>query len=264
MAAGVLVELRGALHVAEGAARAYRRSWRGSAVSSFLTPVLYLAAMGLGLGGLVDRGAGDTALDVPYLQFLGPGLLAATAMQVGAGDGAWPVLAGVEWRRTYRAVLATPVTPAQLVGGHLLWVAARLLLVALWFAVVLVAFDVAPLVRGLAAAPAAVLVGLAFCAPMTAVAASSPDHQRLTFVFRYGVVPLFLFSGTFFPVSQLPDAVEPLAVLTPLWHGVELVRSVVTGAPPAWHPAAHVAVQVAVLTLGGLAARRAIARRVTP
>jgi lipooligosaccharide transport system permease protein len=256
--------LWGALRVAEGEAVSYRRSWRGSAVSSFLTPVLYLAAMGIGLGGLVDRGAGTATLEVEYLLFLGPGLLAATAMQVGASEGAWPVMAGVEWRKTYRAVLATPVTPGQLVAGHLVWMAVRLVLVAVWFAVVLTLFDVAPLARGLAAVPAAVLVGLAFGAPMTAVAASSPDHQRLTFAFRYGVVPLFLFSGTFFPVEQLPDPIEPLAVLTPLWHGVELVRALVTGTPPAWHPAAHLAVQVATLVAGGLLARRALARRVTP
>ncbi|MBW3620912.1 MAG: ABC transporter permease [Actinobacteria bacterium] len=250
-----------ALRVLEAEALHYRRAWRGSVVSTFLTPILYLLAMGMGLGTLVDRGAGTAELGLPYLEFLGPGLLAATAMQVGAGDAAWPVMAGIKWRRTYDAVLATPVAVRDIVTGHLAFTGLRLTLMATWFAVVLRLFGIAPLPRGLLAVLPAVLAGLAFSAPIMAFTASLKSEQGLTNLFRFGIVPLFLFSGTFFPVEQLPDALEPLAVVTPLWHGVELIRGAAVGFPTAWHPAAHVAVLVGFLTVGLVLAVRRLERR---
>lgn len=250
-----------ALRVLEAEAVHYRRAWRGSAVSTFLTPILYLLAMGVGLGELVDRGAGTAELDVPYLVFLAPGLLAATAMQTGTSDAAWPVMAGIEWRKSYLAILATPIRVRDLVVGHLAWTGVRLTMMALWFAVVMRLFDVAPLGRGLLAALPAILLGLAFSGPIMALTATLTSSRGLTNLFRFGVVPLFLFSGTFFPVSQLPDWIEPLAVITPLWHGAELVRSTALAAEPAWPVLAHVAVLVAFLVAGTALAIRNLARR---
>jgi lipooligosaccharide transport system permease protein len=249
-----------ALRVLEAEAVHYRRAWRGSAVSTFLTPILYLLAMGMGLGAMVDRGAGPAELDVSYLEFLGPGLLAATAMQIGAGD-AWGVMAGVKWRRTYHAILSTPVAVRDLVAGRLGFTAVRVTLMAAWFAVVLWLFGIAPLARGLAALPAAALTGLAFSAPVTAFTATLRSEQGLTHLFRFGIVPLFLFSGTFFPVSQLPDALEPLAAVTPLWHGVELVRATVLGTSPAWPAVVHVAVLTAFVLVGAALSVRQLRRR---
>jgi lipooligosaccharide transport system permease protein len=250
-----------ALRVLEAEAVHYRRAWRGSVVSTFLTPILYLLAMGVGLGQLVDRGAGEAALDVPYLAFLAPGLLAATAMQTGTGDAAWPVMAGIEWRKSWLAILATPVRVQDLVVGHLAWTGVRLVTMALWFAVVMRLFDVAPLGRSLLAVLPAVLLGLAFSGPVMALTAVLKSSQGLTNLFRFGVVPLFLFSGTFFPVEQLPDWIEPVAVVTPLWHGAELVRASALGNAPAWPAVAHVAVLAAFLVAGTALATRNLRRR---
>lgn len=252
------------LRVVESEAVAYRRTWRGSAISTFLTPILYLAAMGLGLGDLVDRGVGDASLDVSYLQYLAPGLLAATAMQTGAGDAAWPVMAGIKWRKTFDAVLATPVGVRDIVVGHLAWTSVRLTTMAVWYAIVITAFGVAPIWRTLAAVPPAVLVGLAFAGPVMAYTASVDDAQGLTHLFRFGLVPLFLFSGTFFPVEQLPDWIEPLAIATPLWHGAELVRGTVLGWETAWPAWGHVAFLLALLVAGGALATRKLQRRLKP
>lgn len=250
-----------ALRVFEAEAVHYRRAWRGSAVSTFLTPILYLLAMGMGLGTLVDRGAGTAELDVGYLEFLGPGLLAATAMQLGASDAAWPVMAGIKWRRTYEAILATPVAVRDIVAGHLAFTALRLLLMATWFVVVLRLFDIAPVPQGLLAIGPAVLTGLAFSAPIMALTSSLRSEQGLTHLFRFGIVPLFLFSGTFFPIEQLPDALEPLAAVTPLWHGVELIRGAALGMSPAWHPVSHVAVLLGFVAVGRVLAVRRLQRR---
>ena len=233
------------VRVLEGEARVYRRVWRGSVISTFLNPVLFLAAMGLGLGRLVDERTAGVGLDgLTYLAFLAPGLLAATAMQTGAGDSSWPVMAGIKWRKTYDAVLATPVGVASLTVGHLAWVGIRLVFVSVAFVLVMAAFGAVGLVAGLTAVPAAVLTGLAFAAPMVAYTAGLKGEQGLTSMFRFGIVPLFLFSGTFFPVSQLPDWLEPLAWVTPLWHGVELSRSTALGTvpvPPPWLSVAYLA-----------------------
>ncbi len=147
----------------------YRRTWRGSVVTTFLNPVLYLAAMGLGLGTLVDEGAGRDAVEgFAYLTYLAPGLLAATVMQTGAGDGSWPVMAGIKWQKTYEAALATPVGIRDLVFGHLLWVTARLFITALVFVVIMALFGAVSFGTGLLAIFPALLTGMAFAAPIMA------------------------------------------------------------------------------------------------
>lgn len=249
------------LRVMEGQARVYRHTWKGSAVSTFLNPVLYLLAMGVGLGSLVDRGAGRADLDLPYLVFLAPGLLAAICMQTGAGEGSWPVMAGFKWRKTYQATLATPVSVADLVAGHLGWVTVRLLLTAVVFVGVMAAFGTVSPLGGLVAVLPAVLTGLAFAAPVTAFTATLEDTQGLSALFRFGIVPMFLFSGTFFPISQLPDWVEPVAYLVPLWHGVELCRGLSLGAGMALSPLLHVAYLVAFVAAGWLLAVRTLGGR---
>lgn len=213
-----------ALRVVEAGARVYRRTWRGSVISTFLNPVLYLLAMGVGLGSLVDEGAGSADLGIPYLTFLAPGLLAATAMQTGAGDASYPVMAGIKWRKTYQAVLSTPVGVRDLVLGHLGWVTLRLTFVTVVFAAIMTAFGATSVTEGALSVPPAVLTGLAFAAVVTAYTANLQRETGLATLFRFGIVPLFLFSGTFFPIEQLPDLVEPFAYVTPLWHGVALCR----------------------------------------
>jgi lipooligosaccharide transport system permease protein len=251
-----------ALRVLESHARTYKHTWKGSAFSTFLSPVLFLLAMGMGLGALIDRGEAGAALPGgSYLAFIAPALLAATAMQNAAGDSSWPVMAGLKWLRTYHAALATPITPAQLVYGQILWVALRLLLSGGVFVGVMILFDaIAPLGGVLALGPA-VLVGLAFSGAVTTYAATIKTEYGLSSLFRFGIVPLFLFSGTFFPIEQLPAVLRPLAYLTPLWHGVELCRAAALDVAAAWPWWSHVAYLLAWALAGLLAAVHAFTRR---
>ena len=254
--------LSSSLRVLEVQARTYRRIWRGSVITTFLNPVLFLAAMGLGLGTLVDGSTGSETLEAAsYLAFLAPGLLAATAMQTGAGDSSWPVMAGIKWVRTYHAALATPVDTTALTLGHLGWVAIRLTFVSLAYGFVMLLFGAVDPGWGLAAVPAAVLTGMAFAAPVTAYTSTLENEAGLSSLFRFAIVPLFLFSGTFFPIEQLPDWMEPVAVLTPLWHGVELTRGIALQIGTAWDPLLHVAYLVAFVAAGTALAIRNLTRR---
>jgi lipooligosaccharide transport system permease protein len=255
------VTIAGSLRVMEAGARVYRRTWRGSVISTFLNPVLYLLAMGVGLGELVDEGAGGASLDIPYLTFLAPGLMAAAAMQTAAVDASYPVMAGIKWRKTYEATLSTPIGVSELVIGHLGWITLRLTFVAVVFAAVMTIFGATTILEGAAAVPPAVLTGLAFAALITAFTTRLKNETGLTQLFRFGIVPLFLFSGTFFPIEQLPDYLEPVAYATPLWHGVELCRGLALGLDYAIHPLLNVGYLLLVIAITAPLSIRFLRRR---
>lgn len=217
--------LNRALRYAESEIIAYRRTWRGTVITSFVNPVFFLAALGLGLGTQVDDGSG-APLSIPFLTFVASGLMAANAMQNGASDGAFPVMAGVLWRKNFHGTITTPLGPADIIWGRLIWGVGRLLFVLLVFVVIAVLFGALELGPALAAIPPAVLTGVAFTTAITAWTLTQKDGRSLSTLFRFLIVPLFLFSGTFFPISQLPDWIEPVAYATPLFHGVELVRKI--------------------------------------
>ena len=207
----------------------YRRTYRASLFSSFLTPVLFLTAMGLGLGSYVDASGTDALGGVSYLAFLAPGLLAATCMQASANEATFPIMGGLMWSRIFHAMHATPIAPRDIVLGNLAWIAARLTLIASVFTVVIVAFGAAASPTIVLAIPAGVLTGMAFAAPIGAFAATQKTINKFNAVFRFGITPLFLFSGTFFPISSLPQALQVFAWFTPLFHGVELTRALSLG-----------------------------------
>ncbi len=221
------------LRVFEAEARVYRRTWRGSVVSSFLNPILYMFAMGVGLGSLVDSNLPGGIEGVPYLTFLAPGVLVATAMNTGAGEGAWKVMGGIVWAKTWHARLASPIGIEGLVLGHLFWSTFRVFMVSVIFAGVIAAFRVAPLFESLLAVGPAVLVGSAMVAATTAFTIRLNEMSGLPMFFRFVVLPMFLFSGAFFPISQLPGLLQSVALVTPVYHGVELARSIVVGTSPA-------------------------------
>jgi lipooligosaccharide transport system permease protein len=184
--------------------------------------------MGLTLGVLVDRGRGLPG-GVSYLAFLAPGLLVAAAMQTAFYESSYPVMGAIKWDRIFEAVLATPAGVGDLLVGHLLYVSFRVVTSAALFLVALVAFGAADSPLVVLTLPAALLTGLAFAAPITAVAARLENDSGFAGLQRFAIVPLFLFSGTFFPVSQLPPVFEWIAYLTPLWHGVSLARGLALG-----------------------------------
>lgn len=235
-----------ALRVVEANARAYKRVWKGTVVTAFVNPVLFLLAMGMGFGSMVEAGIGD----VSYIAFIAPGLLATTAMQTAALESTWPVMAGMKWRKTYQGALATPVGTDDLVTGNLAWIGARVGMACVAFALVAGILGVIGVGRMLATVPAGILTGLAFAAPLMAFTAVAKNENRLSSIFRFAIIPMFLFSGTFFPVAQLPDWLQPIAYFTPLWHGVDLVRSIAVGVSSETPAAIHVA-YLALWTFAG-------------
>jgi lipooligosaccharide transport system permease protein len=245
----------------------YRRTFRASIFSSFLTPVLFLTAMGLGIGGYVDRGGANAALGgVPYIAFLAPGLLVSTCMQAGSFEATFPIMAGLVWTRVFHAMYATPITPRDVALGNLLWFGARLLLIASIFTLVMTLFGAAlsPLV--LLAIPVAVLTGLAFAAPIAAFSATQRTPDRFAAIFRFGITPLFLFSGTFYPVESLPTVVQPLAWITPLYHGVALARGLSLGtlgtpALPTSLALIHLAVLLGFIVVGSVFTVRTVSAK---
>jgi lipooligosaccharide transport system permease protein len=206
----------------------YRRTWKGSAISSFVEPLLYVAAMGVLLGGYVDQSsAGGSSLEgaPTYLAFVAPGLLAAHAMQVSTNEVMWPVMGAIKWDKSYYGMIATPLRPSDVVAGHLLFVLFRVATSSAVFALVLVPFGVYASATGaLLAFLASVLVGMAFATVVYGWSAGARTEQGFALIYRLGVMPMFLFSGAFFPVSNLSAPLEALARVTPLWHGVDLAR----------------------------------------
>jgi lipooligosaccharide transport system permease protein len=239
----------------------YRRTWRGSIYTSVLNPVLYLGAMGLGLGKLIDAHGTARLGGVGYLVFLAPGLLAAAAMQGGIEESTYPVLGSVKWRRTYYAAAASPLRPTDIFHGHLMFTAMRLAMNSAIFLAVMAAFGAIASPWAVAALPVAVLTGLAFAAPIEAWAITVTKDTSFALVFRFGMIPLFLFSGTFFPVTQLPSWIRPLAYVTPLWHGVALCRSLSLGSASLGGTLVHLGYLVALAAAGIAVGHRTYRRR---
>ena len=241
----------------------YRRTWRGSVVSSFVMPLLFLTAMGVGLGGYVDEGSGPRNLGgVSYLAFIAPGLLAVTAMQTAIFESTYPVFGNIKWTKVYQAMLATPLRVVDVLNGHLIYVGFRLLTTCAVFVGVLAAFRVAGSLAGaLGALLVALLIGMAYATPVFWFTALQKSDSGFAVLYRLGLMPMMLFSGAFFPVDQMPDAVEWLAYLMPVWHGVELCRGFTLGDAELGPGLGHVAYLLAWLVAGWLLALRQFERR---
>ena len=241
----------------------YRAVWKSNVLGSFLQPLLYLLGMGLGVGALVDRGdQAETLLDgLTYFQFLAPGLIATTAMMITSGEAMWPVLGGFKWMRTFHAQAATPLNARQIAGGVALWHATKAFIAVVGVTSVLVLFDET---RGwglLLAVPFGVLTGVAFAAPIMAWSATRETDTSYPTINRFVLMPLFLFGGAFYPVSQLPDWLEPVAKATPLWHGVQLTRGAVHDRLELGSTLVHIAVLASLAVLGWSLAVRSFGRR---
>jgi ABC-type polysaccharide/polyol phosphate export permease len=233
----------------------YRRTWRGTVVISVANPLLFLVAMGLGLGRLIGP---DTAVlgGVDYLAFFAPGMLAAASMQNGIVEAAFPV----SWSRrpggAYPVAAATPLEPEDILHGHVLFMTLRVAMSAAAFLAVMVAFGAAesPLVA--LTLPAATLTAMAFALPSAAWAVTLTDVGPVMGIFKWVVMPLYLFSGTFFAVEQLPEALRPIVYVTPLWHGVDLCRTLSLGTATWPASLGHLAYLMALAGAGYLVARR--------
>jgi lipooligosaccharide transport system permease protein len=220
-----------------------RRTWRGSVVTSFLLPFLYLTAMGVGLGSFVDDNAGAGALGgVSYLAYIAPGLLATTAMQTAVGESTYPIMSGFKWQRFFFSMAATPLEVADIVAAQIAFIAFRVFTSCAVFLGVLAAYGaLSNWWGGVLALLTVVLLGLAHAAPMVGLTARMKSENGFALIFRLGLMPMFLFSGAFFPISQLPAAVSWLAYATPIWHGVDLARMLTLGTADWWPALGHLA-----------------------
>lgn len=241
--------------------RRYRRTWRGSVVISVVNPLLFLAALGAGLGRLVDANNSSHLGGTSYLDFLAPGLLAASAMQNAFVEATYPVHEATRGRGAYTAAAATPLRPGDILAGHLLFMAFRVFTSGFLFTLVLLGFGVVGPGTGLLLLPAVLLVGMAFAAPLAAWAVSVERPSRLNGAYRFVAMPLYLFSGTFFAVGQMPGWSQAAVTLTPLYQGTELVRGLALGTAGPGAVAVH-AGYLTVLTAAGIVfARRGYTRR---
>ncbi len=251
-----------ALRSAEREWRFFRLTWKGTAFTTFVSPTLMLLALGVGLGGLVD--GGDELGGLDYLEFLAPGLAVAAAAQMAAGLGLWPIMAGHRWIGFHRAMANTELTPAQIAVGYLTWVLVRATAQAAVFLAVAAVLGAVSSPLGLVAAPVAGLTACALAAPLVAYTATCDSDGPFDPIMRVVATPLYLFSGSFFPLTQLPEPIQVVAKIFPLWHGIELARAATAGLGSAWWPPAHLAVIVAWLVVGVAVARRTFPARLTP
>jgi lipooligosaccharide transport system permease protein len=230
----------------------YRRTWRGTIVISVANPALFLAALGFGLGRLVDHKHSHYLNGASYLAFLAPGLLAAAMMQTAYIESAGPVHMSARGAGAYRVATATPVGPSEVFLGHLMFVSFRVFTSAVAFALVAWAFGAVPATGVVPLVLAATLTGLAFAAPVAAWAVTVERPAVLNGGFRFVIMPLYMFSGTFFAIAQLPGWLQAIARCTPLYQGVQLCRTASLGGSSAIVTLAHVGYLLALL-LAGLA-----------
>jgi lipooligosaccharide transport system permease protein len=239
----------------------YKRTWKGTLVSSFVLPLLYLASMGIGLGSFVDNNGTGSLGGVSYLQFIAPGLLASTALQIAVGESTYPVMSGLKWQKFYHSMIASPLRPADVVYGQLTFIAFRVFSSCAVFLVVITIFGGLKSPLGALGLLVALLVGMAVAAPVAAYATTLENDSGFAMIFRFGVVPAFLFSGAFFPVSQLPDWIEWLAYVSPLWHGVDLARSLSLGTVKPWLALINIVYLLAWFTAGTWLAVRGFSKK---
>ncbi|MEU3457814.1 ABC transporter permease [Micromonospora sp. NPDC006766] len=235
---------------------AYRRTWRAGVFSSLLLPVLTVLGFGVGVGAYVHRGVGG----VPYLEWLVPGLIASTALQVAMAESTWPVHSNFRWIRTYHAQVAAPLRIGDILAGHVAFVLFRVLTSVAAFVLVTALFGALRSPWAVAVLPVALLLGLAVAAPTFAFSAAVPSDSYLALLFRFAVIPMTLFAGVFFPIESLPEALRWLAYATPLWHAVDLCRAVTLGVAPQWSATGHLLYLAAWAAAGWLLARRMFRR----
>ena len=258
-------------NVVSGAARlldywliVYRRTWKGSAISSFVNPLLYVLAMGVLLGEYVADDPAQLEGASSYLVFIAPGLLAAQAMQTVFGEVTYPVMGMIKWHKTYFGMTATPLSVPEVIVGHLGFVLFRVGLTCGVFTLVMASFGVFSTLWGAVLAfLVQFLVALAFATPIYAFSAGLKSESAFALVFRLGMIPLFLFSGAFFPIENLDPWLEALAKATPLWHGVDLTRMLTLDTVDLSAVLIHVAYLTTLAVLGWFWAVRRLTKRMS-
>lgn len=205
----------------------YRRTWL-VIVSGFFEPLFYLFSIGIGLGQLVGGVPGPNGGLIDYTAFVAPALLASSAMNGAIYDSTFNIFFKLKFAKTYDAILSTPVGAADVALGEIGWALLRGTLYATAFFIVMLLMGLIRSPLGLLAVPAALLIGYAFAGVGMAVTTFMRNWQDFDLV-QMAILPLFLFSATFYPLSTYPQALQVLIELTPLYHGVALMRGLTLG-----------------------------------
>ena len=232
------------------AARVWRRDflvfshlWKGALLPNFFDPVFYLLAMGFGLGTYLSSVDG-----IPYKEFIASGLLASAVMWAASFETTWNIYFKMNENRLYDAMLATPVEVEDLVAAEVAWAATRALIYGTTFLVIVAIFGLIGSVWAIFTPLFLLLGGACFAMLGITFTSLSPRIEFFSFYFTLFITPLFLFSGIFYPLDRLPDWVNTLAWLTPLYHLVQITRPLVLG--PDILPVLGNALWLLVLTAG--------------
>lgn len=245
---------RRALLLIERNVYVYRAGWL-IIFSGFFEPLFYLLSIGLGIGGIVGDLPGPNGTLIPYALFVAPALLASASMNGAIAESTFNVFFKLNHEKTYDAVLATPLGPGDVALGEIGWAVIRATLYALGFVIVILGLGLVRSPWVMLAVPAATLLAFAFAAVGMAATTFMRSWQDFDLI-QLVVLPMFLFSGTFYPISAYPEPMRVLIELTPLWQGVDMIRALVTGAVDLgilWH--------VAYLATLGLIGLVVVARR---
>ena len=240
------------LRLIERHARAYGRAWL-LFVSGIFEPLFYLLSLGLGLGVLVGKVPGPGGRPIPYRDFVAPGLLAVSSMNGAMYDSTFNVFFRLKYAKLYDAVLATPMRPGQVALGEIGWALLRGTIYAAAFTLVMLVLGLVHSPWAVLDIPVAVLIGFAFAA----IGMTGTTYMKSWQDFDYVILaslPLFLFSGTFYPLSVYPRAIQVIIECTPLYQGVVLLRDLtfgVVGPDLLWRAAYLAALGVAGLYASG-------------
>lgn len=259
-ASAARVRRYGAWFYAEHYLRNMRRYGGVILVSAIGEPLVYLMAMGLGLATLIG---GDGTGEVGYLAFIAPALLAAGTLMAAATEFTYPVMDGFKWHRLYFGPQASPIAPHQIAAGHVTAVLLRYLLQSVLFFLIMLAFGAVTSPWGWLQVLSACLGGLAVGLPLMAYAATlQRDAGQFALVQRFVIMPLFLFSATFYPLSALPIGLQWIGWISPQWHAAQLGRIASYGMEnPAWLTTVHVGYLMGLAGLGWVLVRRIYTRR---
>jgi lipooligosaccharide transport system permease protein len=198
-------------------------------LSGFFEPVLYLASMGIGLGALIGDVQTSTGMEIPYAAFIAPALLAVSAMNGAIYDSTWNVFFKMNYAKLYEGMLATSLGPLDVALGEIMYALLRGLLYASGFMVIMQVFGLNLAWTAILALPAVLLIAFGFAAVGMAVTSYMKVFQQMDLI-NFVLLPMFLFSATFYPITVYPEWVQAIVVAFPLWHGVELIRGLTTGA----------------------------------
>jgi lipooligosaccharide transport system permease protein len=251
----------GSFHVAEARIRNMVKWWGIILFEAIINPTLYLISIGIGVGSLIDANNGVNG--VSYLTFLAPALLASAAIQGSTDEVIFPVMEGFKWNRTFFGMRSTTLTAQQISLGVFLAAMARAILSIVIYWIVLYLFGALESGTAWLAMPAALLAGAAMGAVMLAMAAKiENENYFFTLVGRFIMIPMFLFSGTFYPLTQMPISLQFFGWISPLWHASELGRYLTYDYPlSGLQLSIHVVVLTAMVVIGLFLSARIFAKR---